>query len=72
MNMKNFVYKLTKTKKMKLAGMIDTDIMTINIDGEDKRLSTLLSEYNGCEIELTINVKTEEDLDEPVAVSDNE
>lgn len=37
MNMKNFVYKLTKTKKMKLAGMIDTDIMTINIDGEDKR-----------------------------------
>ncbi len=72
MNMKNFVYKLTKTKKMKLAGMIDTDIMTINIDGEDKRLSTLLSEYNGCEIEMTINVKTEEDLDEPVAVSDNE
>ncbi len=70
--MKNFVYKLTKTKKMKLAGMIDTDIMTINIDGEDKRLSTLLSEYNGCEIEMTINVKTEEDLDEPVAVSDNE
>lgn len=72
MNMKNFVYKLTKTKKMKLAGMIDTDIMTINIDGEDKRLSTLLSEYNGCEIEMTINVKTEEDLDEPVAVSDDE
>ena len=72
MNMKNFVYKLTKTKKMKLAGMIDTDIMTINIDGEDKRLSTLLSEYNGCDIEMTINVKTEEDLDEPVAVSDNE
>ncbi|MFR3658970.1 MAG: hypothetical protein ACLTWK_11945 [Eisenbergiella sp.] len=70
--MKNFVYKLTKTKKMKLAGMIDTDIMTINIDGEDKRLSTLLSEYNGCEIEMTINVKTEEDLDEPVAVSDDE
>ena len=60
MNMKNFVYKLTKTKKMKLAGMIDTDIMTINIDGEDKRLSTLLSEYNGCEIEMTINVKSEE------------
>ena len=72
MNMKNFVYKLTKTKKMKLAGMIDTDIMTINIDGEDKRLSTLLSEYNGCEIEMTINVKTEEDSDEPVAVSDDE
>lgn len=72
MNMKNFVYKLTKTKKMKLAGMIDTDIMTINIDGEDKRLSTLLSEYNGCEIEMTINVKTEEDLDEPFAVSDDE
>lgn len=34
--MANFVYKLTTQKAMKIAGVIDTDAMIVEIDGEDK------------------------------------
>lgn len=62
---KNFSYKLTKSKTMKIAGMIDTDTMTIDVDGNVKRLSTLLSEFNGCDLEINVKVKSEEELPEP-------
>lgn len=62
---KSFSYKLTKTKTMKMAGILDCDNMTIEIDGVDKRLSTLFSEYDGLPIEFILKVKDEEDLDEP-------
>ena len=44
---KSFSYKLTTTKAMKVAGIIDTDTMTMDVDGEEKDLSKLLREYNG-------------------------
>ena len=69
--MKNFVYKLVKTKSMKFAGVIDTDRMVVEVDGEEKKLSTLLQEFNGYEIEFNIKTKDEEELDEPVD-SENE
>lgn len=61
--MANFAYKKTTTTAMKVAGILDTDNMTV--DGEEKKLSTLLSDFNGGAIEINIKVKDEEDLDEP-------
>lgn len=63
--MSNFAFKKTTTTAMKITGIIDTDIMVMDVDGEEKRLSTLLSVFNGSPIEINIRVKTEEDLDEP-------
>ena len=63
--MANFAYKKTTTTAMKVAGILDTDNMTVDVDGEEKKLSTLLSDFNGCAIEINIKVKHEEDLDEP-------
>ena len=63
--MANFVYKLTTTKTMKAVGILDLDTMTIDIDGESKKLKTLLSEYDGLGVELNLKVKNEEELDEP-------
>lgn len=64
--MANFAYKKTITTAMKVAGIIDTDNMTVDVDGEVKKLSTLLSDFNGACIEINIKVKDEEELDEPV------
>lgn len=64
--MANFSYKKTTTTAMKVAGIIDTDNMTVDVDGEVKKLSTLLSDFNGAGIEINIKVKNKEELDEPV------
>ncbi len=63
--MANFAYKKTTTTAMKVAGILDTDNMTVDVDGEEKKLSTLLSDFNDGAIEINIKVKDEEDLDEP-------
>lgn len=63
----NFSFKETKTTAMKIAGIIDTDKMTIDVDGEIKSLKTLLSPFNGGAVEINVKVKEEADLDEPVA-----
>lgn len=63
--MANFVFKKTETTNMKIAGIIDTDKMTVDIDGEEKSLATLLSVFNGVDIELVAKVKAESELDEP-------
>lgn len=63
--MSNFTYKRTTTTSMKVAGIIDTDNMTVDVDGEVKKLSTLLSDFNGAGIEINVEVKDEEEIDEP-------
>ena len=65
--MANFVYKRLTQTSMKIAGIIDTDNMTVDVDGEDKKLSTLLSDFNGAGVEINIKVKDEEELDEPIS-----
>lgn len=70
--MSNFSYKKTITTAMKVAGIIDTDNMTVDVDGEVKKLSTLLSDFNGAGIEINIKVKDEEEIDEPTDTSDEE
>lgn len=63
--MANFSYKRTETTTLKAAGIIDTDRMVIEVNGEEKKLATLLSDFNGGEIEINIKVKNEEELDPP-------
>ncbi len=70
--MSKFSYKRTETTTMKVSGIIDVDRMVIDVDGEEKDIRTLLSVFNGGNIELNIKVKTDEDLDEPVALDDEE
>ena len=69
---KSFSYKLTTTNAMKVAGIIDTDAMTMDVDGEEKDLSKLLSEYNGAIVELNVKTKEEQDLDEPDSSDEEE
>lgn len=70
--MSNFSYKKTTTTAMKVAGIIDTDNMTVDVDGDIKKLSTLLSDFNGAGIEINVKVKDEEEIDEPTESSDEE
>lgn len=63
--MANFVFKETKQKSMKIAGIIDTDNMIVEVDGEEKKLTTLLSVFNGNDVEINVKVKEESELDEP-------
>lgn len=62
--MANFAYKKTVTTAMKVAGILDSDNLTVDVGGEKKKLSTLLSGFNGAPIEINIKVKDEEELDE--------
>ena len=57
--MANFVFKGTKQKSMKIAGILDSDSLTIDVDGEEKKLATLLSVFNGCDIEINVKIKEE-------------
>lgn len=64
--MANFVFKETKQTSMKIVGIIDTDNMTIDVDGEEKKLATLLSVFNGGGVEINVKVKEENEFDEPI------
>ena len=55
---------------MKASGLYDADKMTIEIDGEEKDIKTLAKDFNGLEISLTIQVKQDEELDEPNGIVD--
>ena len=70
--MANFTYKKVETTSMKVAGILDIneDIITIDVDGEEKSLATLLSAFLGGNIEINIKTKNEEDLDEPTSDED--
>lgn len=63
--MANFSFKVTTTKKLKACGMLDLSNMTIEINGEEKKLETLLTAYDGCVVNLSVDVKDEEELDMP-------
>lgn len=63
-----FTYKKTSTPSMKVTGILNPQTMVINVDGEDKQLSTLLRDFADLPVEINIKVKDEEELDEPVDV----
>lgn len=62
-----FSYKKATTTTLKACGFVDIEKGTINIDGEDKKILSLLADFNGTEIELVAKVKDEEELDEPTS-----
>lgn len=65
--MKSFVYERATTTTLKAVGFIDTDKGIIDIDGEEKSIATLLSDFNGATIELSVRVKDREELEAPVS-----
>jgi len=69
--MANFSYKTTTTTTLKAVGILDTDRMIIDVDGDEKKLSTLLSDFNGGCIEINIKTKSEDELEEPVSDSED-
>ena len=68
--MTNFGYKRTTSENMKIAGIVDIHGMSIDVDGETKKLSTLLSPFEGSFVEIKVIVKNEEELDEPTSTFD--
>ena len=60
-----FSFKEVTTKTMKVIGIVDASRMIIDVDGEEKNISTLLSAFEGNNIEMVVKVKAESDLDEP-------
>ena len=63
--MKSFVYERATTTTLKAVGVVDTDRGIIDIDGEEKSIATLLSDFNGAIIELSVKVKNKEELEVP-------
>lgn len=65
--MSNFTYKKSTTTTLKACGVVDIEKGTIEIDGDDKKILSLLADFNGAAIELVAKVKDEEELDEPTS-----
>ena len=63
--MANFVFKETKQTAMKIVGILNSNDLTINVDGEEKKISTLLSVFNDSDVEINIKIKEENELVEP-------
>lgn len=62
---KNPKYTKNITTKLSASGVLDTEKCTMEIDGEIIKLSTLLSDFNGYDIEINMKVVDEEELDVP-------
>lgn len=67
--MSNFIYKKATTTTLKACGIVDIEKGTIDIDGEEKKIISLLSDFNGTAIELVAKVKDEAELDDPTSDS---
>lgn len=65
-------YKKTETISLNVKGFIDPVEMTIDINGEFKKLSTLLSDFAGAFVELSVKTKNEEELQEPVEIKEDD
>lgn len=61
----NYKYNKTVNTTLKLSGILDTDNGTIELDGEDKSLLNMISDFNGCAADITVSVKATEDLNLP-------
>ena len=63
-------YKKTETISLNVKGFIDPVDMTIDINGDVKKLSTLLSDFAGTFVEIAVKTKNEEELQEPVEIDE--
>lgn len=64
---KNLTYKKSTTTALKASGILDIVNGTIDIDGVEKKVLSLLKDFDGAEVELSVKVKDEEELDEPTS-----
>lgn len=62
---KKFVYEKTVTTKIKATGLLNFDAGTIEIDGEEKKLSSLFSDFDNCVVAITMQVSDKEEFDMP-------
>ena len=65
-------YKKTEAITLSVKGFIDHENMTIDVDGDIKKLSTLLSDFDGSYIEMSVKTKNETELDEPTEDEDSD
>lgn len=63
--MKNLQYKKVTTTTLKVCGFLDTNRMVVDVDGVEKDIKTLLSDFDGACVELNVKVKDEMELEEP-------
>lgn len=63
--MKNLQYKKVTTTTLKVGGILDANRIVIDVDGVEKDIKTLLSDFDGDCIELNVKVKDELELVEP-------
>jgi DUF1009 family protein len=60
-------YTETTNKTIKAVGLLDVSQNAIIVDGEVVNISALLSEFDGTEINFSLSMKTETELDTPEA-----
>lgn len=65
-------YKKTESITLSVKGFIDKENMTIDVDGDIKKLSTLLSDFDASYVELVVKCKEETELDEPTEDEDSD
>lgn len=59
---KEFKYTKTTVTKLQAIGVLDTDKLTIDVEGETKNLADLLKDFNGTAVTLAVQVKEEEEI----------
>ena len=65
---KSVSYRRTVTTALKVAGFLDIEDDGIYLgteDGDNKKLSVLLSDFQGAPVELSVTVKQVDDLPDP-------
>ena len=62
---KSLSYKKQQSITLKVSGVYDADNMTITVDDEEKDIKTLFKDFNALDVSLSIQVKQDEELDEP-------
>lgn len=58
-------YTETTNKTIKAVGLLDVSKNAIIVDGEVVNISALLSEFDGTEVNFSLSMKTETELDTP-------
>lgn len=58
-------YTETTNKTIKAVGLLDVRKNALIVDGEVVNISALLSEFDGTEINFSLSMKTETELDTP-------
>lgn len=59
---KNFIYKQNVVTKMLIKGVYDADYGIVSNEEDDIKLLDKLKVFEGAPVEITVTVKSEEDL----------